>query len=445
MRFFLLLLAVATLIGCQSVGTPTSPVAASDSEDSSQAEAATVTATVTVTPTDLPTSTPAPSPTPRPITSATRAEPTPILPTTTPEATPTPQPTPSLSLDPVADGFTDPVALTHAFDERLFVAEQPGVISIVRDGKRIETPFLDITDRVGANGTEQGLLGLAFHPEYATNGRFFVNYTDTAGNTVVSGFLVSENPDMADPASEAIILTVEQPHGNHNGGNILFGPDGYLYIGMGDGGSAGDPMNHGQNPGTLLGALLRIDVDNVGAAGNYTIPPDNPYIDHSDWLPEIWSIGLRNPWRFSFDRLSGDLYIADVGQYDFEEVNFSPAGETRGLNYGWAIMEGTHCYDAADCDRTGLEIPVAEYNHTQGCSITGGYVYRGADFPALFGKYYFADYCDGTIWSLVLQDGEWLQTVALESGISISSFGEDAQGELYLLDRPNGTMFQLRP
>ncbi len=437
---FLLLLGLAMLIGCRAGSTSNA-----SPEESPQAEGAMVTSPVTASATARPPRTPVPSPTPRPAATRTPAKPTRIPPTATPEDTPTPRPTPSVSLEPVADGFVQPVALAHAFDERLFVAEQPGVISIVRDGVRLETPFLDITDRVGSEDNEQGLLGLAFHPDYADNGRFYVNYTNTEGNTVVSGFQVSENPDLADPASESILLTVEQPHANHNGGNILFGPDGYLYIGMGDGGDAGDPMNNGQNPGTLLGALLRIDVDGAGTDANYAIPPDNPYVEHSDWLPEIWAIGLRNPWRFSFDRLTGDLYIADVGQYEFEEVNFTPAGQSRGLNYGWAIMEGNHCYDEVECDRAGLELPVTEYDHSQGCSITGGYVYRGATFPALYGKYFFADYCEGTIWSLVFKEEEWSLTLALDSDLLISSFGEDAQGELYLLDHSNGTIFHLRP
>lgn len=352
-----------------------------------------------------------------------------------------------VTLEKLLDGFHRPTYLTHAFDERLFVVEQQGRISIVQDGRRLTPLFLDISERVSTRANEQGLFSVAFHPDYPQNGYFFVNYTDNNGNTVIARYQVSAaNPDLADPQSELILMTIGQPYGNHNGGQLKFGPDGYLYIGMGDGGSAGDPQNHGQNRSTLLGALLRIDVDWSEGEAHYAIPPDNPYLDDPAGRNEIWAIGLRNPWRFSFDRLTGDLYIADVGQNLWEEINFRPFSAPGGDNYGWNILEGSHCYRHNDCDPAGTILPVAEYTRDGGCSVTGGYVYRGERFPELYGAYFYADYCSGNIWSLYRRpDGQWVETLAGQFDLRIATFGEDWQGEIYLLDHAGGALYQLRP
>jgi glucose/arabinose dehydrogenase len=368
---------------------------------------------------------------------------TPVPPTAT--SSPPEFPVSSISLGLVAEGFTRPLYLTHAFDERLFVVEQAGRILIVAGGQVLAEPFLDISDRVGSEASEQGLLSLAFHPDYTSNGRFFVNYTNKQGNTIVARYQVQTgNLSLADRDSEIILLTIGQPYWNHNGGQLQFGPDGYLYIGMGDGGSAGDPQGNGQNSGTLLGSLLRLDVD---GAEPYAIPADNPFVGQESGALEVWAIGLRNPWRFSFDRLTGDLYVADVGQNLWEEINFTPAGSPGGQNYGWSIMEASHCYARENCDSSGLVLPVAEYNHQGGnCSVTGGYVYRGQQFESLRGNYFFADFCMGNIWGLFRQaDGTWRQTVVMAtSGHVISSFGEDAAGELYVVDHA-GAIYQLQP
>lgn len=349
----------------------------------------------------------------------------------------------AVNLTLVAGGLTRPLYLTHAFDERLFVVEQAGQIRVVENGQLRSEPFLDIQERVNSTALEQGLLGLAFHPGYRENGRFFVNYTDLQGDTVIAEFGVDTADLMlADPASERVLLSVAQPFGNHNAGQLAFGPDGALYASLGDGGGAGDSLNQGQDPSTLLGTLLRLDVDGDEP---YAVPADNPFAGTAGARDEIWAYGLRNPWRFSFDRQLGDLYIADVGQNMWEEVNFQPAGAEGGANYGWNIMEASHCFGADNCDPAGLVAPVAEVSHQGGnCSITGGYVYRGAKYPALSGNYFFADYCSGNLWSLFRQpDGSWGQQLVQQTGIIISSFGEDAQGELYLLDHVNGDLYQL--
>lgn len=349
----------------------------------------------------------------------------------------------------VASGLAWPVFVTApAGDaERLFIVQQGGRVLVLKNGAVLPTPFLDISTLVAtpAQWSEQGLLGLAFHPAYAVNGRFFVNYTNKAGDTVVARYQVSAgDPDLADPGSAAILLTVAQPYDNHNGGTLAFGPvDGFLYIGMGDGGGAGDPENRAQDDGTLLGKLLRIDVD---GAAPYAIPFDNPFAGPGAPLDEIWAKGLRNPYRFAFDPLNGDLYVADVGQNDWEEVNYAAAGEGAGRNYGWRIMEGSHCYlPASGCPTAGLALPIHEYDHETGCSITGGAVYRGAAIPALQGHYFFADYCTNRIWSLKLEGGavvafaEW--TSALAPGAAgqaiedIAAIAPDGNGELYLVDR----------
>jgi glucose/arabinose dehydrogenase len=342
----------------------------------------------------------------------------------------------------IASGLAQPVHLTTPPDDsRLFIVEQPGRIRIVENGALLPTPFLDIAAQV-VSGGERGLLSVAFHPQYASNGFLYVNYTGAGGETRVERYRVSSDRNRADPASARLVLSVPQPFANHNGGLVKFGPDGMLYIGMGDGGSGGDPLEHGQNPGTLLGALLRIDVD---GAEPYRVPPDNPFVGSPGARPESWAIGLRNPWRFSFDPESGLLYIADVGQNRREEINAQPAAQ-GGLNYGWNVMEGSTCFrPPAGCDSDGLVLPLHEYpNPSQGCSVTGGYVYRGS-IPELRGHYFFGDYCRGTVRSFrrtaqgdVADLREWdLGTLG-----SISSFGVDASGELYVVAH-QGRVFRL--
>lgn len=341
-------------------------------------------------------------------------------------------------LDPVADGLQNPVAITHAGDQRLFVVEQAGTIRLLDGGAVAATPFLDIRDRVRAGG-ERGLLGLAFPADHARSGRFYVYYTDRGGNTVVARFTAAG--DFTDPATEQVLLTQAQPYANHNGGQLAFGPDGYLYIGLGDGGSGGDPQGNGQDLGTLLGKLLRIDVSGQG----YTVPADNPFVGQAGAAPEIWAYGLRNPWRFSFDAATGDLFIADVGQNAFEEVNLQPAGAAGGDNYGWNIMEADACFQPSQgCDRSGLVLPIITYPHggAWGSSISGGYVYRGPDAPSLEGAYVFADYVSGRIWS-AREDGGWQPQLLLESGMRISTFGVDSAGRLYLADHGGGAIYLL--
>ncbi len=290
--------------------------------------------------------------------------------------------------------------------------------------------------------SEQGLLGLAFHPDYAGNGLFFVNYTDLEGNTVVARFAASGDPNRAEPGSEVVILTLNQPAVNHNGGHLAFGQDGYLYVGTGDGGGAGDQYANGQNGKTLLGAMLRLDVDGEAP---YTVPGTNPFVGRPDVRDEIWALGLRNPWRYSFDRLTGDLFIADVGQNQYEEVNFQPADSAGGQNYGWPMMEGRNCYPAdRPCERTGLTLPVLEYDHSRGCSVTGGYVYRGQEFPILTGIYLFGDYCSGRIWGLApAGNGDWQVAELAQVDGQLSSFGENERGELYLLDMGRGEILKI--
>jgi glucose/arabinose dehydrogenase len=398
----------------------------------------------TPTPTPTPTATPVPTPTPAP---------TPT-PTPTPEPTPTPVPTiappVTISFETVVSGLPSPIGATSApGDLRLFVIGQGGQVTIVSDGK-IAGTFLDISGRISSGG-ERGLLGLAFHPRYASNGRFFVRYTNKAGNLVISEFHVSSDPDKADPASEKILLTIPHPNfANHNGGRIEFGPDGYLYIGTGDGGSGGDPNNHGQSLNTLLGKMLRIDVDNPAEGKAYGIPADNPFVGQDGALPEIFAYGLRNPYTFSFDRLTGDLWIADVGQNKYEEIDRATAadGGGNGANFGWRRMEGNHCYDpAGNCQTEGMVLPLAEYAHgtndSTGCAVIGGYVYRGTESPELFGRYFFGDECSGTVWD-VTADGPAKQPPQklLSTGVSIVGWGQDADGEIYLL-ATNGKLYHL--
>ncbi|MCB9283801.1 MAG: PQQ-dependent sugar dehydrogenase [Lewinellaceae bacterium] len=358
---------------------------------------------------------------------------------------------PQLSLESIATGLYKPLAITHANDARLFITQQNGLIRILdENGELLPTPFLNIQDRVNTSGNERGLLGLAFHPDYGDNGYFFVNYTGSGGNTRVSRFSVDPvDPNQADPNSEVILLTINQPFSNHNGGGLAFGPDGYLYIGMGDGGSANDPQNNGQTLTTLLGKMLRIDVDNQDTGLAYAIPPDNPFAGPNDGIrDEIWAIGMRNPWRFSFDRLTGDLWIGDVGQGEWEEIDFQAAGSPGGNNYGWHCYEGNHSFNTTACaPMENYIFPVFDYSHAAsgGCSVTGGVVYRGCRYPNLYGQYVFADYCNGKFWSIEPDgaNGWTVHSLSQFSGLQYTSFGEDYQGELYVTGHAQGRIYRV--
>lgn len=367
-----------------------------------------------------------------------------------PDPDPGPGPGPGGDIEPtlqeIASGLDFPVYLTSPpGDPRLFIVEKSGTIRIVADGRLLEEPFLDVSDQV-STGSEQGLLSMAFHPDYGSNGRFFIDYTNRDGDTrVVEHRVSAADADRADAAPVATLLQVPQPFSNHNGGLVLFGPDGMLYVGLGDGGSGGDPEENGQDLGTLLGKILRIDVD---GGDPYAIPPGNPFAGRQGARGEIWALGLRNPWRFSFDRATGDLYIADVGQNEIEELN-AVQGGGPGLNYGWDIMEGSACFEPSEgCDRTGLTLPVAEYEHGEGCSVTGGNVYRGAALPDLQGSYFYSDYCSGFVRSFRFSGGSaaderrWPQLEPPEP--NVPSFGEDAAGELYILTA-GGSVFKIVP
>lgn len=328
----------------------------------------------------------------------------------------------------VFSGLQSPIGIANAGDGsgRLFIIEQAGVIRMVENGQLSNQPFLNIKDRVGANGSERGLLGLAFHPKYKENGYFYVNYTSKDGNSVISRFQASGNT--ADPASEKKLLGVAQPYPNHNGGSVAFGPDGYLYLGFGDGGSGGDPLGNGQSTHTLLGKILRIDVDK---GDPYANPADNPFVGGGG-EPEIWAYGLRNPWRFSFDSATGDLYIADVGQNQWEEIDFLAARSPGAANFGWNMMEGSHAYSGSDSE--AYIAPVAEYSHNDGCSVTGGYVYRGVALPEWQGVYFYGDYCSGTIWGLYQGANGWIADELFKTSANVSSFGVDENGEIYFSD-----------
>ncbi len=380
-------------------------------------------------------------------------EPTAESPTETPPATqtatseattsPTTTPIADVALEPAlqlfVDGLERPTFLTHAGDGSglLYVTEQAGRIRIIRNGVLDEATFLDIEDKVGSSGNEQGLLSVAFAPDFQQSRKVFVNYTDHSGDTIVAGFLASADGLSADPGSEWQVIKIGQPYANHNGGQLQFGPDGMLYIGMGDGGSQGDPQHHAQDVTSLLGKMLRIDVSQSTKDAPYATPAGNPNFG-ADAKPEIWSVGLRNPWRFSFDRATGDLFIADVGQNKIEEINFQPASSQGSENWGWNLREGTEEYAGAKTD--AMTDPIQEYWHGEdGCSVTGGYVYRGVSVPTLVGAYIYGDYCSGRIWSLRAgADGTWSNDLLFSTEYSITSFGEDAQGELYVLDRAGG-------
>jgi glucose/arabinose dehydrogenase len=387
-----------------------------------------------------PEATPEPTPTSEPPATDTPAP---------PDATPTQPPDDEPAFDPeavsldvelVADGFNQPLFVTHAGDgsDRIFVVERGGSIRLL-SGELL----LDITGRVTSSGTEQGLLGLAFHPSFADNRWLYVNYTDLNGDTVVSRFEMT-GEGIIDPGSEHIILTQEQPAGNHNGGMIDFGPDGYLYIGLGDGGGSYDTFETAQDLQSLLGKLLRIDVNAEDEP--YAVPSDNPFVTNDDARPEIWAYGLRNPWRFAFDTETGDLHIADVGQNMFEWVHFQPAGSAGGENYGWPIFEGDYCLIEERCDEPGFVEPVAVYAHADGlgCAIIGGYVYRGDEFPNLWGAYLYSDLCSGNIWTLARDaDGEWQSTLMPQIGGRISSFGKDESGNIYIIDLAGGNIYRI--
>ena len=373
----------------------------------------------------------------------------------------------------IADGYKKPVFITSYPNNAklLYIVEQAGLIKIINDGKKLSRPFFDINKRVvnpNRPGDERGLLGFAFHPNHTNNGKFYINYMDNDGNTIISEF--STNSKLrADHKSERIILKLKQPYGNHNGGDIQFGPDGYLYISIGDGGKAGDPLNAGQDLSSLFGKIIRIDIEQKP----YGIPKSNPFFGQKDKREEIWAWGLRNVWRFSFDKQTGDKYLADVGQNKWEEVNFEPASSKGGLNYGWRIMEANHCYDPKEnCPTEGLIKPIIEYpndaNHpafafriieelsfsetdVEGCSVTGGYVYRGQKIKSMQGQYIFGDYCSGNIWTLKVVNGKAInfknRTEEINIGggeftTYISSFGQDSDGEIYIIDY-NGGIYKL--
>ena len=360
----------------------------------------------------------------------------------------------------IANGLSRPLFVTHAPGdyERIFIVEQwTARIKIfnLTTNSLEATPFLDIDSLVIGTGNERGLLGLAFHPDYQSNHKFYVSYNDNSGTSVIAQFLGSSDPDSAVASSRMNILTQSQPFSNHSGGCINFGPDGYLYIGFGDGGDANDPQGNGQNPNTLLGKLLRIDVNSTTPPNNYAIPAGNPFVGVPGYREEIWHMGLRNPWRWSFDRMTGDLYIADVGQNAWEEVDVEAAGQ-GGHNYGWRCMEGFNCtgLSGCTCNDPSLTLPVTSYSHSFGCSITGGYVYRGCAIPSLYGKYFYSDYCSATIWSFVWDGANgttdstnWTTQFTPNVGSigGVSSFGEDAYGELYICDLNGGEVFKVVP
>ncbi len=351
-----------------------------------------------------------------------------------------------MSLQTFATGFSNPLFVTNAGDGRIFVVQQAGKIYILnQQGQRTSTPFLDIDPRVNSTSNERGLLGLAFHPDYKNNGYFFVNYSNTSGSTIVSRFSVTADSNIADPNSEVILLTISQPYSNHNGGCINFGPDGYLYIGMGDGGSAGDPGNRAQNGTELLGKMLRIDVDH---GLPYTIPVSNPYYGMSSIRNEIWAIGMRNPWRWSFDKVTGDMWIGDVGQGNEEEVDFWAATDTTFPNFGWRCYEGFGAYNTSGCQpQNTYDPPIYSFSHALGsCSITGGYVYRGARFQSMWGTYFFTDYCSGYLWQARPNGtGGWITSRSQSPFVTnnLVSFGQDVYGEMYLTGIGNGNIYHL--
>ena len=426
MRYLILFLILLLPVACSQSNAPataTLPAPTSTHPEPTASAAPAATAAPTIQPTD----TPAP----------TNTEMIPS-PTTPPPALQFPDPS-GYTWQQIASGLDSPVGITNAGDEnRLFILEQSGRIRILANGTLLPAPFLDLSTQVSRQ-SEQGLLGLAFHPRYALNGFFYINYTDLQGNTVIARYQVqADNPNQADPDSAQRLLYVQQPFANHNGGMLAFGPDGYLYLGLGDGGSGGDPFGNAQSTNTLLGKILRIDVDQ---GEPYAIPADNPFANGGG-EPEVWAYGLRNPWRFSFDRQTGDLYIGDVGQSSFEELDFQPSDSPGGVNYGWNIMEGYSCYKTGSCDTAGLTLPVFDYptHENNTCSVVGGVVYRGPSLPAWQGIYLFGDYCSGDIGGLLpgempsSSQAAWQQAWLFRNIGRVTSFGEDRSGEVYVTD-----------
>jgi len=353
---------------------------------------------------------------------------------------------PSVTLTTFVSGLSSPLAVRNCGDDRLFVAEKStGLIKVLSSTGALIGTFLNVGSLI-STGSESGLLGLAFHPDYAINGYFYINYTNTSGHTVIRRYTVSANPNVADSNSGLTILTITQPYSNHNGGDLRFGPDGYLYIPTGDGGSGGDPENRSQNTTTLLGKMLRIDVNN---GTPYSIPPSNPFVNTPGVLPEIWNIGLRNPWRCAFDELTGDLWIADVGQNEWEEVNFAPASSTGAQNYGWRCYEGNAPFNTSGCQPAAVyTFPISVFSHSAPssfCSITGGVVYRGSLFPGIYGHYFFADYCEGKVRSISPDgNGGWVNNVLTTTGLfGYVDFGTDSNGELYLTRITNSTIYKI--
>jgi glucose/arabinose dehydrogenase len=444
-----IVISLIILLSAAACGVAGSSTTASPAPQPTLARATAAAANSPVPPTDkpLPTSIP-------PTAAATATRPAPTDPPTPANAAPTntQASAPSnnsiaVDIQPLVEGLQRPTFITSAGDgtDRLFVVEQVGRIRIIENGKLRAEPFLNIQSKVTTGGNEQGLLGLAFHPDYKNNGLFYVNYSRKGnGDNVIEQYQVSADSNLADANSARVLLTIPGLEPNHNGGMLAFGPDGYLYIGAGDGGGAGDrhgTQGNGQSLNTLLGKILRIDVNGEP----YKVPSNNPFVSQNGAQPEIWAYGLRNPWRFSFDRATDDLYIADVGQNSQEEVDFQPASSQGGENYGWRIFEGTRCYDAGlNCDQSGLVPPIATYSHDLGCSITGGYVYRGKQYPQLVGQYFFADYCTGIVWASSRDaSGKWNTRQIGKFDDTISSFGEDAAGELYVVGHGSGTIYRL--
>jgi glucose/arabinose dehydrogenase len=366
---------------------------------------------------------------------------------------------PTIELEQVVSGLTRPVAVANAGDGsgRLFIVQQSGEIRILSGGSILPTPFLDLSDIVNCCG-ERGLLGLAFHPDYATNGFFYVDYIDVDGNTVVARYEVSaKDPNIADPDSAQTVLTQVQPGPEHKAGQLAFGPDGYLYIALGDGGCCFDPQRNGQNLETWLAKLLRVDVNGDDFPGdpdrNYAVPPDNPFVNDPDALDEIWAYGFRNPWRFSFDRTTGDLFIGDVGEAAWEEVSFQQASSNGGENYGWSVLEAAHCFHdepPGNCNNFlngGSTLPILEYSHASGCAVISGYRYRGQAYPQLEGIYFYSDFCSGIISGAIPKDnGTWVSEELLDTGFSPSAFGQDESGEVYIADYANpnpGTLYRI--
>ena len=440
----------------------------SDTADPSVAALASPTPTSAAALTPRPTTAETPAPTPLPTDSKppTRAA---TLPPTPPSAEPN-APSPTSSLPPTAlspagntpaQPLLGPLTVARAFehldfrgltnltqpsagDDRLFITEQSGrVLAFANDEETREAQvFLDIQDRVSERGSEEGLLGLAFDPRYRENGYFYVYYSASGPRrSVVSRFRLNAETQQADPASEFVIMEIDQPFRNHNGGQLAFGPDGFLYVGLGDGGSGGDPMGHGRNKGTLLGSILRIDVSRATSETSYAVPPDNPFVGDSSARPEIWAYGLRNPWRFTFDRETGRLWAGDVGQNSVEEVDVVE----KGGDYGWNTLEGSQCFSPADCDPTGTVLPVWEYPTRGNCSVIGGYVYRGGGIPSLTGAYVFGDFCSGRIWALRYDGQEVTEHLLLaDTSLRIASFGQDREGALYVLSQ-NAGIYRLIP